>query len=55
MVHEGHEYRVTSSLGITEFRPGDVDVAALVERADAASYTAKREGRNRLVVDASSA
>ncbi|WP_308126703.1 MULTISPECIES: diguanylate cyclase domain-containing protein [Halomonas] len=55
VVHEGHEYRVTSSLGITEFRPGDVDVAALVERADAASYTAKREGRNRLVVDASSA
>ncbi|KJZ07781.1 diguanylate cyclase [Halomonas sp. S2151] len=55
VVHEGREYHVTTSLGITEFREGDADIHTPIERADAASYAAKRQGRNRLVVDESEA
>jgi len=48
---DGEIYRVTPSLGLTEFREGDSDIAHLIERADAASYLAKQKGRNCLVVD----
>ncbi|MCK2184400.1 diguanylate cyclase [Halomonas sp. YJPS3-2] len=48
--HEGRTYRVTLSLGLTSFREGDQRIAAVIERADAASYRAKREGRNRAVI-----
>jgi diguanylate cyclase (GGDEF)-like protein len=40
--------RVTISLGVTESRAED-DVEALLKRADAALYQAKREGRDRTV------
>lgn len=40
--------RVTISLGVTESRAED-DVEALLKRADAALYQAKREGRDRAV------
>ncbi|XKE47531.1 diguanylate cyclase [Halomonas organivorans] len=52
VTHQGKEYRVTLSLGITSFREGDQRVATVMERADAASYAAKRQGRNRIVVEA---
>lgn len=48
--HEGRTYRVTLSLGLTSLREGDQRIAAVIERADAASYRAKRAGRNRAVV-----
>ena len=43
---------VTSSIGVTTSLPGELDPEALVARADAALYQAKRDGRNRVAVDA---
>lgn len=37
---------VTASIGLTAALPGELDVPALIGRADAALYRAKREGRN---------
>ena len=42
-------YRVTASVGITEYRQGDT-IQQLLDRADRALYDAKRTGRNRIVV-----
>ena len=46
--------RVTMSLGVTEFRPGE-PCADWIARADAALYQAKRDGRNRVVALAAAA
>lgn len=42
---------VTSSIGITTSLAGELDPEALIARADAALYEAKRAGRNRVAVD----
>jgi diguanylate cyclase (GGDEF)-like protein len=42
-------YRITASVGITEYRQGDT-IQQLVDRADRALYDAKRTGRNKIVV-----
>ena len=42
--------RVTMSMGISIFRSGD-NAASLIERADANLYTAKKSGRNRVIVE----
>lgn len=39
--------RITMSVGVAEFNPGE-DVQELIERADAALYTAKHNGRNQV-------
>ena len=44
--------KVTVSLGVAEYRPGDTP-ASLLERADLCMFAAKRAGRNRVVDDAS--
>ncbi|ACI93125.1 diguanylate cyclase [Afipia carboxidovorans OM5] len=43
--------RVTISAGVSTFRPGD-DAPALIDRADACLYAAKRHGRNRVICEA---
>ncbi len=40
--------RVTFSAGVATLQPGDVSVEAMVRRADAALYTAKNAGRDRV-------
>ncbi len=41
--------RVTISIGVTELSPVTNDAAALLKKADRAMYSAKHEGRNRVV------
>ncbi|WFM70757.1 sensor domain-containing diguanylate cyclase [Halomonas sp. CKK8] len=43
-------FHFTVSIGVTCFLPGDASVEAVTQRADAAMYQAKREGRNRVAV-----
>jgi diguanylate cyclase len=43
-----HLGRITVSVGVAALRPGDT-MAALIERADACLYAAKRSGRNRVI------
>ena len=45
---EQGDLRITISAGVATYDGGDPDVAALIERADAAMYAAKRAGRNRV-------
>jgi len=42
--------RVTISIGVSMLKPGD-DTDALIERADACLYAAKRNGRNRVICE----
>jgi diguanylate cyclase len=42
--------RVTISAGVSAFQPGD-DNLALIDRADACLYAAKRHGRNRVICE----
>ncbi|MDR5899623.1 diguanylate cyclase [Halomonas vilamensis] len=50
VTHEGKEYRVTLSIGVTSFGEDDHEMEDAVKRADAASYEAKAQGRNAVVV-----
>ena len=44
--------RLTASVGVATLERSDDSVEAVLQRADAALYAAKRDGRNRVVVDA---
>jgi diguanylate cyclase (GGDEF)-like protein len=48
--HGRHELQVTLSIGLAALRPGET-TASWLGRADAALYRAKREGRDRYVID----
>ncbi|MDN3556126.1 diguanylate cyclase [Halomonas maura] len=48
--HQEKDYRVTLSLGVASLRETDQRIAEVIGRADAASYAAKRQGRDRVVV-----
>lgn len=45
--YQGHDLSVTISVGVAEYRPGE-SKGALLARADAAMYAAKRSGGNRI-------
>jgi diguanylate cyclase (GGDEF)-like protein len=47
---EGQRVDLSVSLGIAEADPDMADINALLKRADAALYEAKRDGRNRTVI-----
>lgn len=42
---DGQELRVTMSLGVAEYNPGE-DLSGFIDRADACLYTSKERGRN---------
>ncbi|GAB5388828.1 MAG: hypothetical protein Alpg2KO_17960 [Alphaproteobacteria bacterium] len=48
-IDTGHELRVTGSFGLAQFTPG-TSVDDLLKQADDATYEAKRQGRNRLIL-----
>ena len=54
VIHEGKEYRVTMSIGVTTFNESDTHEADVLVRADLASYEAKNLGRDNIVVNVSS-
>jgi diguanylate cyclase (GGDEF)-like protein/PAS domain S-box-containing protein len=47
----GHAVRLSISAGLALFRPGADSLEAVIQRADAALYQAKRRGRNRALFD----
>ncbi|WP_280563526.1 diguanylate cyclase [Chromohalobacter sp. 48-RD10] len=52
ILRKGEHYCVTASLGVSCLGVDDVDAQAMVKRADAASYDAKAQGKNRMMNDA---
>lgn len=46
----GKRFSVTISLGVTYLKAEDADLGAMFARADAAMYTAKRLGKNQVIV-----
>ncbi|MDB6062371.1 MAG: diguanylate cyclase domain protein [Verrucomicrobiaceae bacterium] len=46
----GRVFDVGASIGLVPFAPGSINFNELLSRADVACYTAKNEGRNRVVV-----
>lgn len=46
LVHEGRALAFTASVGVAEWQGHDDSLGALLQRADAALYRAKREGRD---------
>lgn len=45
---KNHRIKFTVSIGIAMLRPQDVDLEAILHKADLALYEAKRNGRNRV-------
>jgi two-component system cell cycle response regulator len=52
-IHKGaRAIDVTVSIGMAQRLGGDTDADTILKRADQALYRAKRDGRNRVVLDA---
>ena len=50
ILHEGNEFFITASMGVSEYREGDTQ-ESLLNRADQAMYSAKETGRNRICME----
>lgn len=50
MLHNNHELKVTTSIGISEYQDDELTLNELLIQADKALYQAKRNGRNQTVV-----
>ena len=50
VLHEGSEFYITASMGVSEYRDADTR-ESLLNRADQAMYNAKETGRNRVCVE----
>ncbi len=48
-LHDNEKVLITFSAGVTDYRPDDTQ-ASLTKRADEAMYTAKKTGKNRVVI-----
>lgn len=48
--HEKGDFNTTISMGVTQVSPDDKDVDAVVARADRALYTAKKSGKNKVIM-----
>lgn len=48
MTPNGQSLRITTSIGLATANAGDVDIHAVLQRADKALYEAKKAGRNRV-------
>lgn len=51
VTHEGKEFMVTLSIGVTTFDDTDISVVDVLARADAGSYKAKEHGRDGVVIN----
>jgi len=50
VLHEGHEFFITASIGVSEYRDGDTR-ESILKRADQAMYNAKESGRNKVCLE----
>ncbi|MBN2439743.1 MAG: GGDEF domain-containing protein [Spirochaetales bacterium] len=48
--NENQRFKVTLSIGISEYHPTDKDNEAIIYRADQAMYYAKEHGRNQIII-----
>lgn len=51
IVHGGHQFHVTISIGVAELSGAEEDISTLLKRADKALYYAKDNGRNKVIAD----
>lgn len=49
---DNHQLRFTISVGISDLKPSDTDIANVILRADEALYNAKESGRNQVILSA---
>jgi diguanylate cyclase (GGDEF)-like protein len=47
----GEVVSITASIGVTQAEPGELDIDAIIARADAALYRAKQRGRDRVSLE----
>ena len=47
---QNHVLNITTSIGLVNFKPGEIDYARLLSLADAACFTAKELGGNRVIL-----